>query len=64
MLAFCLVFAALVAALAWGVQRKTRCRHEYGRPTSGYIRCLRCTRRFPIEFTPLGEWRIGKVPLD
>jgi len=42
---------------------RPRCRHRFGFPISGYVRCLRCTRCFPLELTPQGEWQIGKSPL-
>lgn len=57
-----LLLAALAGAAVVYLRRRT-CRHRYGHPTSGYICCLRCTRRFPIETTPDGGWRIGKEPL-
>ncbi|HXR98199.1 MAG TPA: hypothetical protein VN709_10190 [Terriglobales bacterium] len=61
------IFAALIAvafaATAIAVVRNHHCRHQFGRPTSGYVCCLRCTRRFPIQQTALGEWQIGKTPL-
>jgi len=61
---FGLTLIALVAAAAAAVLvRQRHCRHQFGRPTSGYVCCLRCTRRFPIQFTAGGEWRIGKTPL-
>ncbi|HUX66015.1 MAG TPA: hypothetical protein VMV31_00845 [Terriglobales bacterium] len=40
-----------------------RCRHRFGWPTWDYVCCLRCTRRFPIQYTPGGEWHISKIPL-
>jgi len=42
---------------------RPHCRHRFGFPTSGYVRCMRCTRCFPLELTPQGEWQIGKSPL-
>lgn len=59
-----LVVTLLIAAGSTLAIRHGRCRHRFGRPTSGYVCCLRCTRRFPIQYTTGGEWRIGKTPLD
>lgn len=56
-----LTVLGLVAAAA--VVRLRHCRHQFGHPIQGYVCCLRCTRRFPIQLTAEGGWRIGKTPL-
>lgn len=64
MYAFTISLALILTAAAVVMLRQRHCRHRFGHPISGYVCCLRCTRRFPIQHTTAGEWRIGKIPVE
>lgn len=57
------IFLALGAiAIPLTVKRLRVCNHRFGAPVSGFVRCMKCTRRFRIETAPSGEWRIARQP--
>jgi hypothetical protein len=56
------IVALGAAAIALISRRLRHCHHRFGAPVSGYVRCMRCTRRFRIETDPSGEWHIARQP--
>jgi hypothetical protein len=53
------LFIAFAALLAGGWQfLHPHCRHRFGLPLRGQVRCMRCTQCFAIETNAHGEWKI------
>jgi hypothetical protein len=48
-----------VVGAAWKLRS---CNHKFGVPVNGYVCCMKCARRYAIESTPTGEWRISRRP--
>jgi hypothetical protein len=43
--------------------KRRQCHHRFGVPMRGTVCCMKCTRRFAIEDTADGTWRISRTPL-
>lgn len=57
-----LLFLALAATAVFWLRHLRRCQHRFGVPVSQHVRCMKCYRRYRIEATPAGEWRIARHP--
>jgi len=43
--------------------KRRQCQHRFGVPMRGTVCCMKCTRRYAIEDSPDGTWRISRTPL-
>jgi hypothetical protein len=57
------VIGAGVAGVVGAFFKLRPCNHRFGIPVNDYVCCMKCARRYAIESTPSGEWRIGRRPV-
>jgi hypothetical protein len=55
-----IAFTTLLAGVSVFLIRGRRCHHRFGLPFQGHVRCMKCSRLYPIQTTSSGEWRIGR----
>ena len=57
------VISVAAAGVVGAVFKLRSCNHRFGMPVNDQVICMKCARRYAIESTPNGEWRIARRPI-